>query len=579
MTNQIIFVGAGPIGLWTALQLKLQRLDFEIIFQEKYTRYKRTHTLKLEHTSFAGCIYDEKGIIKNIVAKLKKNPHIRTDSFEGELSQLARSLGISIEYKSIKNIEQDILKEYPNADMIIGADGVRSIVREQIFGLDNVERTPLAYAAQIKYVVKDDALKSDSYFQAYPLLKQSDFLSFTSVGQKKEGITPVTIQHIIDKQTYDAIKYIGFANAINIFSVDIATQLPPKLLHAVKAQIGFRLAGDEDIILDSANLTVTELPQQRCKNTIKFQNGRFYGLIGDAALALSYFKGMNSGLPLATQFSKSIVKDWDKIKAQDQSALYDYEKHYAIYANDALNTGHQTNASIQFLNSTVRTIARSPFQFIYFTNQEIVEYQREFDILHQVNQFFNDIHGVEADRSLVPISVQDLKNILKTHIEPGLDILRKKTLALAQDRQNNTELSVMLSKLASINTTHMNIYEKAYYVLAMSKTNELIQSRTNEKYDEYCKLNEQIKSVRADFYQILSSILEAIAGIVVLGLGITSLVCSAGMTAPTSVPAVIVGCLLTGHGFFQLSKNIRGSNEMSRVVNAIGDHVKMVTFD
>jgi 2-polyprenyl-6-methoxyphenol hydroxylase-like FAD-dependent oxidoreductase len=35
MSNKIIIVGADPIGLWTAIQLKLQRSDLEIIIHEK----------------------------------------------------------------------------------------------------------------------------------------------------------------------------------------------------------------------------------------------------------------------------------------------------------------------------------------------------------------------------------------------------------------------------------------------------------------------------------------------------------------------------------------------------------------
>ena len=48
MSNEIVFVGAGPIGLWTAVQIKLQRPDVTIIFKEKKEVYSRLHTLFLD---------------------------------------------------------------------------------------------------------------------------------------------------------------------------------------------------------------------------------------------------------------------------------------------------------------------------------------------------------------------------------------------------------------------------------------------------------------------------------------------------------------------------------------------------
>lgn len=275
MANEIIFVGAGPIGLWTAIQIKLQRPDIDIIFKEKKEEYKRTHTLLLKPTSFDECLKDERGIIEGIVNELKENPHIRTNELEQRLKILALQLGIRIDTRDIQTIESDILTDHPDAQMIIGSDGVKSPVRNQIFGAENTERVTLAYAAQIKYSVTGPAVQASDIFQAYPLLKKSNYLASINVGKLKNNKTPVTIQFVIDKATYDKISHATYAQPIRLLADSLEEQLPPELLKDVKTHIGFRLVNNEDIIINDINLTASELPQQRCKQVTTLKDGRY----------------------------------------------------------------------------------------------------------------------------------------------------------------------------------------------------------------------------------------------------------------------------------------------------------------
>jgi 2-polyprenyl-6-methoxyphenol hydroxylase-like FAD-dependent oxidoreductase len=49
--KNIVIVGGGPVGLWTAIQLKRRRPDLEIRIYERYETYQRSHVLRLEHLS------------------------------------------------------------------------------------------------------------------------------------------------------------------------------------------------------------------------------------------------------------------------------------------------------------------------------------------------------------------------------------------------------------------------------------------------------------------------------------------------------------------------------------------------
>ncbi len=48
----VVFVGAGPVGLWTAVQLKLASPQTNVLMLEKYIEYQRSHVLKVDPASF-----------------------------------------------------------------------------------------------------------------------------------------------------------------------------------------------------------------------------------------------------------------------------------------------------------------------------------------------------------------------------------------------------------------------------------------------------------------------------------------------------------------------------------------------
>lgn len=52
----IVFLGAGPVGLWCAVQTKILVPAAEIVMVEKYKTYQRSHVLKLAKSSFNHCV-------------------------------------------------------------------------------------------------------------------------------------------------------------------------------------------------------------------------------------------------------------------------------------------------------------------------------------------------------------------------------------------------------------------------------------------------------------------------------------------------------------------------------------------
>lgn len=50
----VVFVGAGPVGLWTAVQIKILCPWASILMLEKYAEYQRKHVLLLDKASLHG---------------------------------------------------------------------------------------------------------------------------------------------------------------------------------------------------------------------------------------------------------------------------------------------------------------------------------------------------------------------------------------------------------------------------------------------------------------------------------------------------------------------------------------------
>jgi hypothetical protein len=96
----VIFIGGGPVGLWTAIQTKIYNPSANIIVFEKYSTYQRSHVLLLSKASFKNKIRDyatdKKGAddFRNMIAKFEKV--IRTNDLETRLIEFAKTLGVQI---------------------------------------------------------------------------------------------------------------------------------------------------------------------------------------------------------------------------------------------------------------------------------------------------------------------------------------------------------------------------------------------------------------------------------------------------------------------------------------------------
>jgi hypothetical protein len=111
----IVIIGAGPVGLWTALQIKKRMPAANI--DERHSTYQRSHVLRLDYWSLL--LYSRKNRnpseqafytevtgkrVAGVQLGFANSLYIRTNDLESALREYALREGIGIEYRKIRGV-------------------------------------------------------------------------------------------------------------------------------------------------------------------------------------------------------------------------------------------------------------------------------------------------------------------------------------------------------------------------------------------------------------------------------------------------------------------------------------------
>lgn len=292
----VLFVGAGPVGLMTAIQLKLFNPGCSILMLEKYEVYQRRHPLQLDDGSFIDTHPDP--AFQELLRGLPGS--IRTNELEEVLLKFARDLGIVIEHTHVKDCAA-LPKQYPSAKMIIGSDGSHSEVHRQVFGHEYQMNRTMQYIAEVKYEVEGRTRYLNKLTEVGPVTTYAKHFVAEYVGREKEGKTPVSIRIFTDEDTYEAMKAATFKSPYKLSDKD---KIEEKLGQSIHAWLTARadIAGEKRIA-DSERITVTNLPIYASKEFVKEQHGVTWFLVGDAAFGVPYFRSLNNGILCSSQLA------------------------------------------------------------------------------------------------------------------------------------------------------------------------------------------------------------------------------------------------------------------------------------
>ena len=339
--TDVLIVGAGPIGLVNAWALKHLNPDLNVVVLEKYAEYQRSHTLIMTSDEIEELIkviqLQDDPTLTALVKQLRKDPNIRTNTIQELFTKLAKDSGVDIFTENeltADTIKTRISEEFPNIRLIIGADGTHSTVSQSLFPAGNQIKHEFDHILQLRYDIKEsEKSESISKRKLYELMTRKGLFAREYIGHNEDGKTPVTLQMIISKQDYLALKDIAtskkplkpFTNRGTGVDLECTeSQLPPQiqsfLSEYLKYKIQNALREGQTLDYDSVRISVNETPATHAQKIVtSFNNARVI-LKGDAALGLSYFIGLKAGLKATAMFyskMKTVVQDGFK----DQKAL------------------------------------------------------------------------------------------------------------------------------------------------------------------------------------------------------------------------------------------------------------------
>ncbi|HSX04566.1 MAG TPA: hypothetical protein VLG76_07555 [Rhabdochlamydiaceae bacterium] len=298
-----VVVGAGPVGLWAAIQTKLRNPESEIDVLEKNPVYQRGHVLKLNAKSLADCPKDPR--LQAIVAEFIQNKHIRTNDIEQRLLGFAEEIGIRVR----KNVEvvnpENLLRLYPQAKVIIGADGAHSVIREKIFGNEMYAQGDQKYVIEVKYEVYGKGARLNLIKQQYPTWKIMDGFAQEHVGTEKDGKTPITLRIFIDKEKYEQMQDANFKHP---YTFENENKIHHRVRERIWTWLNFKAGiAHEQRVPGSEKITTTRLGYYASKHVVKRVNNVAFCLVGDAALGVPFFRSLNNGFLEGTKLSKALA--------------------------------------------------------------------------------------------------------------------------------------------------------------------------------------------------------------------------------------------------------------------------------
>jgi 2-polyprenyl-6-methoxyphenol hydroxylase-like FAD-dependent oxidoreductase len=376
MSPSVVVLGAGPVGLWTAIQMKKRAPATSIVVYERYQSYRRSHVLRLsvdslcrfayrdETSSEAEFFQDITGAASN--AKRARHISLRTQELEATLRRYAECLGIAIHYEEVKST-RTLRERHPDCQRFIGADGAHSLVRREIFDNEYSVKKDLHFVAELKYDVAGKTRPLDLLTEQYKSLKLMPHSVFEYIGRERDSLTPITLRFFIDRDVYNAIGEATFKAPVTV--ENYRQKLPPKLSRAINLYLTIRkeLLGD-DPVFSTMKLGTLTLGVYGSATFAKRRDGAEWYLVGDAAMGVPFFRSLNAGLLCGSKL------------AQLLSLSSDLAVDYNVHASRRLAIEHARarlkSVGVNLHAAFVRASAVVPWQVNRWRRQDIEHYMQ-----------------------------------------------------------------------------------------------------------------------------------------------------------------------------------------------------------
>lgn len=368
--KKVTIIGAGPVGLWTAIQIKQQDKEGNIgvkIF-EKYKEYQRKHGLHIDTANLQSEYNTPQ--LTNWIKSLQKNSNaskvvfVSTKELEDKLLELAKSLDIEVVYEAV-NTKEKMDEVADDCDILIGADGSHSFVRETVFSDLELVKKDLKFIIELKFQLKckseEKNLMFDKVRELYPTEKVLNFLAEEHISDRNSETTnkkQSTLRFFVDEKTYTALGEVSFKNPKNLKKD--WEQLPQKLKDDILKWFAIKQMCDKQLEIDPQDCAITKLTisAYRSAKVFKIENNRKYLLVGDSAGGVPYFKALN----IALKTSKTMVNHIIKLFQGDKESLSKYEEYYIKLISKEIFKAKVKTTTLNQVNTFVKISNKVPWQ-------------------------------------------------------------------------------------------------------------------------------------------------------------------------------------------------------------------------
>jgi hypothetical protein len=354
----ILIIGGGPVGLWTAAQMKLLRPFWRVVVTERHTSYVRSHVLRVDASSFSGVVSHPEA--HAFVARLlggRQRVVVRTTELEAALQTLAAALGVIVMtgepvralplgkskwlYDGTSPHHSPALHSVlESASVVIIADGARSPGRRLLFG-NNVNSnnrssggtrdgaTSLAHMVHVRYEVKGTATALKPV-QAAALFNAMGLVGEEYVGKPRRGATPCTLTLVIpDDESLlgalkgsaaqplaDALLEIRLRTAITLW-LNCKTDLHGEIrVHGseVIAAVNLSIYCAQKFVTYASKIDATRglsIDNDSSRSDTVFPDDIAFAVVGDAAFGVPFYRSLNNGLVCASELATAISHHGD----------------------------------------------------------------------------------------------------------------------------------------------------------------------------------------------------------------------------------------------------------------------------
>lgn len=366
--TDIIFIGAGPIGLLGAIQLKLRCPEKEILMFEKYNDPIRNHAMYVEQSSFAGMDRSQGfgELLDNIPTK------VIISDLEKTLREYAALIGIKIEYQEIKDFNE-LKGRYPDTNYFVGSGGLRGIIHPQVFNAENQVNETLRYAVEVKYKVSGATRSLNKVTELPGVLAHTKHLVSEYVGRLKEDVTPVSLRIFIDESAYETMKHATFKSPYTLVDKD---KIPADLYQTIATYLKARehLAG-ENIDEGSLKISTITLSIYASKDFCREVDGKVIFQIGEEGFACPFYRSFNdnaSCIPFFIKAMKALFEhnnvesnkiassSFFSVSAVEETPLEYYQRSVQRLVNSEIRVIHSLNFGIKMLETSVASSQSIP---------------------------------------------------------------------------------------------------------------------------------------------------------------------------------------------------------------------------